>query len=61
MKRITFDDSGLAKYLAKNEVDALKAMAGNIWFPQLLNDFAEGKQFVITMVRSIPAYKIVGK
>ncbi|KJA17464.1 hypothetical protein HYPSUDRAFT_1018215 [Hypholoma sublateritium FD-334 SS-4] len=49
MKRITFDDSGLAKYLAKNEVDTLKAMAGNIWFPQLLNDFAEGRQFVVTM------------
>ncbi len=61
MKRITFDESGLAKYLAKNEVDALKAMAGNIWFPQLLNDFAEGRQFVITMVRSVPAYKIVSK
>ncbi|KAF9485808.1 kinase-like protein [Pholiota conissans] len=49
MKRITFDDSGLAKYLAKNEVDALRAMSGNIWFPPLLNEFSEGGQFVITM------------
>lgn len=51
MKRITFDDSGLAKYLAKNEVDGLKAVAGNIWFPRLINEFAEGNQFVVTMVR----------
>jgi hypothetical protein len=50
MKRITFDDSGLAKYLAKNEIDALRAMSGNIWFPPLLNEFAEGGQFVVTMV-----------
>lgn len=61
MKRITFDDSGLAKYLAKNEVDTLKAMAGNIWFPQLLNDFAEGRQFVVTMVRRIASRNDVGE
>lgn len=50
MKRITFDDSGLAKYLAKNETDTLRAMSGNIWFPPLLNEFTEGRQFVVTMV-----------
>lgn len=51
MKRITFDNTGLAEYLARNEVDALKAMSGNAWFPRLLNNFEEGGEFLITMVR----------
>jgi len=50
MKRITFDKNGLAKYLVNNEVDTLKAMEGNHWFPRLLNHFSEGGQFVVTMV-----------
>lgn len=50
MKRITFDQNGLAKYLVNNEVDTLKAMEGNHWFPRLLNHFSEGGQFVVTMV-----------
>ncbi|KAH9480261.1 putative serine/threonine-protein kinase ndrA [Psilocybe cubensis] len=49
MKRITFDNTGLAEYLARNEVDALKAMSGNVWFPPLLNNFEEGGEFLITM------------
>ena len=52
MKRITFDKNGLAKYLVNNEVDTLKAMEGNHWFPRLLNHFSEGGQFVVTMVLS---------
>ena len=50
MERITFDKNGLAKYLVNNEVDTLKAMEGNHWFPRLLNHFSEGGQFVVTMV-----------
>jgi hypothetical protein len=52
MKRITFDKNGLARYVVKNEVDTLKAMEGNPWFPPLLNHFSEGGQFVVTMVPS---------
>ena len=53
MKRITFDRSGLAEYLARNEIETLEAMKGNIWFPPLLNHFKEGGEFVVTMV-SLP-------
>ncbi|KAF5314908.1 hypothetical protein D9619_006949 [Psilocybe cf. subviscida] len=49
MKRITFDETGLAKYLAKNEIYGLKTMKGSIWFPALLNDFAENGEYVVTM------------
>ncbi|KAF9562662.1 kinase-like protein [Agrocybe pediades] len=49
MKRITLDQKGLAKYLATNETDTLKAMKGNHWFPELLNDFCDGAEYVITM------------
>ena len=51
MKRITFDEKGLAKYLATNEISTLKAMKDNHWFPPLLNNFTDGTEFVITMVR----------
>jgi hypothetical protein len=50
MKRITFDKSGLAEYLARNEIETLEAMKGSIWFPPLLNHFKEGGEFVVTMV-----------
>ena len=50
MKRITFDKTGLAEYLARNEIETLEAMKGNIWFPPLLNHFKEGGEFVVTMV-----------
>lgn len=50
MKRISFDKAGLAEYLAQNEIDALKAMRDNIWFPPLLNHFMDGSEFVVTMV-----------
>jgi len=50
MKRITFDKTGLAEYLARNEIETLEAMRGNIWFPPLLNHFKEGGEFVVTMV-----------
>ncbi|KAF8817121.1 kinase-like protein [Phlegmacium glaucopus] len=49
MKRITFDKTGLAEYLARNEIETLEAMKGNIWFPPLLNHFKEGGEFVVTM------------
>ncbi|PPR04079.1 hypothetical protein CVT24_010652 [Panaeolus cyanescens] len=49
MKRISFDKAGLAEYLAQNEIDALKAMKGNKWFPPLLNHFMDGSEFVVTM------------
>ena len=52
MKRITFDKTGLAEYLARNEIETLEAMKGNIWFPPLLNHFKEGGEFVVTMVSS---------
>ena len=52
MKRITFDKTGLAEYLARNEIETLEAMKGNIWFPPLLNHFKEGGEFVVTMVCS---------
>ncbi|KAF8158465.1 kinase-like domain-containing protein [Crassisporium funariophilum] len=47
MKRITFDKTGLAEYLARNEVDHLKAMTGNRWFPPLLNHFTDGGIYII--------------
>ena len=50
MKRITFDKSGLAEYLVRNEIETLEAMKGNVWFPPLLNHFKEGGEFVVTMV-----------
>ena len=50
MKRITFDKTGLAEYLARNEIETLEAMKGNIWFPPLLNHFKDGGEFVVTMV-----------
>ena len=50
MKRITFDKTGLAEYLARNEIETLEAMKGNMWFPPLLNHFKEGGEFVVTMV-----------
>jgi hypothetical protein len=50
MKRITFDKTGLAEYLARNEIETLEAMKGNIWFPPLLNHFKDGEEFVVTMV-----------
>jgi hypothetical protein len=53
MKRITFDDTGLAEYLARNEIETLEAMKGNVWFPPLLNHFKEGGEFVVTMVSSL--------
>lgn len=53
MKRITFDKTGLAEYLARNEIETLEAMKGNIWFPPLLNHFQEGGEFVVTMVRPL--------
>ncbi|CAA7258829.1 unnamed protein product [Cyclocybe aegerita] len=49
MKRITFDESGLARYLAETEVDCLKAMTGNQWFPPLLTHFMDDEEFVISM------------
>ena len=52
MKRITFDKTGLAEYLARNEIETLEAMKGNIWFPPLLNHFKEGGEFIVTMVCS---------
>ena len=52
MKRITFDRTGLAEYLARNEIETLEAMKGNIWFPPLLNHFKEGGEFIVTMVSS---------
>ena len=50
MKRITFDKTGLAEYLLRNEIETLEAMKGNIWFPPLLNHFKEGGEFIVTMV-----------
>jgi serine/threonine protein kinase len=50
MKRIVFDKAGLAKEVAQAEVDSLRAMAGNFWFPVLLNHFADDEEFIITMV-----------
>jgi hypothetical protein len=52
MKRITFDNTGLAEYLARNEIETLEAMKGNVWFPPLLNHFKEDGEFVVTMVSS---------
>ena len=52
MKRITFDKNGLAEYLARNEIETLEAMKGNMWFPPLINHFKEGGEFVVTMVSS---------
>ena len=60
MKRITFDKTGLAEYLARNEIETLEAMKGNIWFPPLLNHFKEGGEFVVTMVCSPLAMTIGG-
>lgn len=53
MKRITFDKTGLAEYLARNEIETLEAMKGNVWFPPLLNHFKEGGEFIVTMVSSL--------
>ena len=50
MKRIVFDKAGLAKEVAQAEVDSLNAMAGNLWFPTLLNHFTDDEEFIITMV-----------
>ena len=46
------DKTGLAKYLARNEIETLKAMKGNIWFPPLLNHFKEDGGSVVTKVSS---------
>ena len=59
MKHITFDKTGLAEYLARNEIDTLEAMKGNIWFPPLLNNFKEDGEFVVTIV-SLSLYKLLG-
>ena len=59
MKRITFDKTGLAEYLAKNEIETLEAMKGNIWFPPLLNHFKEGGEFVVTMVSPLSPFDLL--
>lgn len=50
MKRIVFDKADLAKSLAEAEVDTLKAVAGSVWFPVLLNHFKDDEEYIITMV-----------
>ena len=57
MKRITFDKTGLAEYLARNEIETLEAMKGNAWFPPLLNHFKEDGEFVVTMVS--PSFPVI--
>lgn len=57
MKRIVFDKAGLAKEIAQAEVDSLRAMAGNFWFPVLLNHFTDDEEFIITMVCFIDEYR----
>ena len=58
MKRIRFESggdsdkgkNGLAEYLARNEIETLKAMEGCAWFPRLLNHFRDETEFLVTMV-----------
>jgi len=51
MKRIVFDKAAdLAKSLAEAEINTLKAVAGSVWFPVLLNHFKDDEEYIITMV-----------
>lgn len=59
MKRIVFDETDLAKSLAEAEVDTLKAVAGSLWFPVLLNHFKDDEEYIITMVCSFLEERLV--